>query len=243
MEDSNYYWDSKIEYLKNSRTLFFNDSYFEYLVNFVWKIDKPITLIDFGCGTGYLGAKLMPLLPQGSRYIGLDRGEKLLDECREAFSNLSFESEFHKEDITNMDISKYIADITICQTVLQHMKSPKDVLETMKQCTRENGLIISINPMWTSSMANFYVHEIPPLDTADLGILQKLYDALLSEGYGTPPNNMEKVVDRLSTKGITREQAKRQYEIELNLNNAIKSERGKLHILWAPSLMVLFSRK
>lgn len=179
---NNYYWDTKIEYLKNSRILFFNDSYFEYLVKYVWKIDKPVRLLDFGCGTGYLGSKLMPLLPEGSSYIGIDRGEKLLEECRNLFANFPYESEFYNEDITNMDTSKYEGDITICQAVLQHMKSPKEVLKTMKECTKEDGLVVSINPMWTSSMANYYVHEIAPLDTVDLGILQKLYEFYASNG-------------------------------------------------------------
>jgi hypothetical protein len=33
-----YFWDMKLEYLKNTRTHFWNDDYFEFLVKSVWKI-------------------------------------------------------------------------------------------------------------------------------------------------------------------------------------------------------------
>ncbi|WP_408070210.1 hypothetical protein [Butyrivibrio sp. JL13D10] len=31
-----------------------NNDYFEFLVKCVWKIDKPVRIIDFGCGYGFL---------------------------------------------------------------------------------------------------------------------------------------------------------------------------------------------
>jgi 16S rRNA G1207 methylase RsmC len=33
-----------------------------------------VKIIDFGCGYGYLGMKLLPLLPKGSTYTGVDKG-------------------------------------------------------------------------------------------------------------------------------------------------------------------------
>jgi len=37
-----YYWDEKIEYLMNTRNLYYNDDYISFLVNHVWKITMPV---------------------------------------------------------------------------------------------------------------------------------------------------------------------------------------------------------
>ncbi len=41
------------------RCLYYNDDYLEFLVKIVWRIDQPVKMIDFGCGYGYLGLKLL----------------------------------------------------------------------------------------------------------------------------------------------------------------------------------------
>ena len=81
------YWDGRIEYLRDSRKNLWNPDYFSFLVKQVWKMDKPIRIVDFGCGMGYLGSVLMPLLPEGSTYTGLDIGAKLLEQARTAFAD------------------------------------------------------------------------------------------------------------------------------------------------------------
>lgn len=73
-----YDWDTKLEYLKNTRDLYYNDDYLQFLVHFVWKISKPVHIIDYGCGYGYLGLKLLPLLPLESKYTSIDKGQQLI---------------------------------------------------------------------------------------------------------------------------------------------------------------------
>lgn len=48
-------WNSAVEYLKKSRTNWWNKDYMEFLIEKVWKIAKPVSIIDFGCGIGFLG--------------------------------------------------------------------------------------------------------------------------------------------------------------------------------------------
>lgn len=45
-----YFWDDQLEYLMRTRDLYYNDDYLEFLVKNVWKIDKPVDLVDYGCG-------------------------------------------------------------------------------------------------------------------------------------------------------------------------------------------------
>ena len=40
-------WGKEKDYLTSTRQHMWNDDYFEFLVKFVWKIDKPVKIIDF----------------------------------------------------------------------------------------------------------------------------------------------------------------------------------------------------
>ena len=83
-------WDSKFEYLRNSRFLYHNDGYLEFLVAKVWKIEKPVKVVDFGCGYGFVGIKLLPLLPKGSTYTGIDSSEEPIINLRARRSQIRF---------------------------------------------------------------------------------------------------------------------------------------------------------
>ena len=93
-------------------------------MNTVWKITKPVHIVDFGCGYGYLGLLLMPLLPKGSKYTGIDSGETLLAEARELFRLLPYETEFLEGDATEIELNDTY-DIAICHAFLLHMSLPK----------------------------------------------------------------------------------------------------------------------
>ena len=58
-----------------------NDDYISFLVKEVWKIDKPLNVLDCGCGFGYMRMMLMPLLPEGSTYTGIYFNAHLLQEA------------------------------------------------------------------------------------------------------------------------------------------------------------------
>jgi len=51
--DTTEYWGKKIDYLKSTRKSLLNLDYIKFLVEKVWKIDKAIDIIDFGCGYGF----------------------------------------------------------------------------------------------------------------------------------------------------------------------------------------------
>ena len=136
-------WDTKIDYLKCTRNNFWNDDYFEFLVKYVWKLNRPIKIIDFGCGYGFLGIKLLPLLPEGSTYTGVDIGEKLLEDAEQIFRNSSFKTKFIKADLTEFTTTeKY--DLAICQAVLRHIPEYKIVLGKMIDSVVINGKVICI---------------------------------------------------------------------------------------------------
>ena len=152
------FWDTQIDYLKTTRTQMWNDDYFEFLVKSVWKLNRPINIVDFGCGYGYLGMKLLPLIPEGSTYTGLDAGEDLLCEARRIF-----EKSPYKTDFFNVDLTKYIPkqqfDLAICQAVLRHIPSSKDNLKKMIDSVVPEGIVICIEVNRVMEEAGFYSND------------------------------------------------------------------------------------
>ncbi|NDI35338.1 class I SAM-dependent methyltransferase [Chengkuizengella sediminis] len=173
MED--YYWDNKLEYLRNTRDLYYNDDYLEFLVNSVWKISKPVRIIDYGCGYGYLGIKLLPLLPKGSTYKGIDKGQQLINKAKSLFQNLPYDVEFIVADVTEIELeSKY--DIAVCHAFLLHMADPKKMLQKMINSVIDKGNIICFEPHWISNMSSYHLNNYDQSEIIQLGFLQKLFE-------------------------------------------------------------------
>jgi SAM-dependent methyltransferase len=170
-----YYWDSKIEYLSQTRGLYYNDDYIEFLVKSVWKIETPLHIIDFGCGYGYLGSKLLPLLPKGTKYTGVDAGKDLINRAREIYKDLPYQTEFILGDIQDIDFDqKY--DMAICHAFLLHMPNPIEILNKMINSVVDNGRIICFEPHWISNMSSYHIKEHDQSSIIQLGFLQRLFE-------------------------------------------------------------------
>lgn len=172
---SEYYWDNKIEYLKNTRGLYYNDDYLEFLVKSVWKINEPVNIIDYGCGFGYLGLKLLPILPEGSTYTGIDKGNDLINKAEEVFLNQPYSTEFFVGDIEALSIDRKY-DIAMCHALLLHMTDSKKVLQKMIDSVLDDGRIICFEPHWIANMSNYNLDNLEQSKVIQLGILQRLYE-------------------------------------------------------------------
>lgn len=172
---SEYYWDHQIEYLRNTRWLYYNDDYLEFLVQRVWKIHKPVKIIDYGCGFGYMGLKLLPILPKGSTYTGIDKGVDLINHANEIFAQLPYDSEFIVCDIEDISFDKEY-DIAISHAFLLHMTDPERILKKMIDSVKGNGMVICFEPHWIGNMSNNYLDGIEQSDIIRLGILQELFE-------------------------------------------------------------------
>ncbi len=171
-----YDWNSKLTYLKNTRDLYYNDDYVSFLVNTVWKITKPVHIVDFGCGYGYLGLVLMPLLPKGSKYTGVDSGETLLAEAKELFHLLPYEAEFLEGNATEIELNDTY-DMAICHAFLLHMSSPKTMLQKMIHSIKKGGKIICFEPHWISNMSSYFLDGENQSEIIRLGTLQNLFES------------------------------------------------------------------
>lgn len=135
-------WSNRSKVIKNDRQFFWNDDYLRYLVDEVWRIKKPIHMIEFCCCDGDLGKRLMSILPEGSTYTGVD-SEYLIEAAKANFSHMECESDFIVSDIYSFQTDKKY-DMSICQAALRHMNQPLQILNVMKNSVKTGGLVVCV---------------------------------------------------------------------------------------------------
>lgn len=148
--DKGEYWQDRLECTKNWKMMFYNEDYLEFLVKKVWKIEKPVKILDCACGYGYLGLQLLPLLPEGSSYTGVDICEAYLEEGKRLFKDLPYSVKFIKGDIQKYEIQNQY-DIVLSQLFLAYLKEPELALEKMKHSVKSGGMLVVMDDndaMW-----------------------------------------------------------------------------------------------
>lgn len=142
--DSEDFWDKHMEYIMRSRNESWNNDYIEFLVKEVWKINEPVKVLDCGCGYAHLSAMLMPLLPQGSSYTGVDFSTALTEQAEKLIEKNDINGEIIKCDFLESNFHGKF-DVVICQSVLRHIGDSREFIEKMIRAAKENGLIICID--------------------------------------------------------------------------------------------------
>ena len=137
------YWEKRLEYLKRTRKTMWNDDYFRFLVRDVWKIDRPVSVLDCGCGYGSLGEMLMPLLPEGSKYVGVDFATSMIETAKANFEDSNIEAKFVLADIMEYEPTERY-DMVISQALLRHVDNGEIFLRKMANMVRSGGILVSM---------------------------------------------------------------------------------------------------
>lgn len=175
-------WNGALDYLKKSRYSWWNKDYLMFLIDKVWKIKEPVSIVDFGCGIGFLGELLLPLLPKGSSYTGVDIGDKLLEKAMQIFEKTEYKTHFIHADLCDFVVEeKY--DIAICQAVLQHIANPIPILEKMKDSVVEGGLVIAMDVSRDMGSSALYIDGFDYSKLNLIGIEQKLRRNVLENSH------------------------------------------------------------
>lgn len=151
-------WNGKTDKMNQRRKYFWNDDYLKFLVKNVWNIELPIDVIDFRCGNGYLGMKLLKLLPKGSTYTGVDN-EYFTNEGKLNFDNTEFNAKFIVSDTYSLDTDKKY-DMAICQVGLRHMNKPMDALTKMVDSVKKSGLVVCVDVNREFENDGLYIDDI-----------------------------------------------------------------------------------
>lgn len=151
-------WNGKTDKLYKNRKYFWNDDYLSFLVKNVWQINSPINVIEFRCGEGYLGKKLLEILPNGSTYTGIDN-EYFTNKAKLNFKELEFDVKFIVSDIYSLEIDKKY-DISICQAGLRHMNKPLEALRKMVASVKKGGIVACVDVNREFENDGLYIDEI-----------------------------------------------------------------------------------
>lgn len=168
------YWSNKekADYMNTVGILLHNTDYLEFLVTRIWKLDQPCSVVDFGCGAGRSGRTLMPLLPEGSTYTGVDQSTTLLEEARRVFADLPYSAQFHEGDVHKVPFDDDAFDLAFSQVVLMHISDPMAAIREMMRVTRHGGMVIACDANRNAANALLQVDELDMQETVPLDVIQ-----------------------------------------------------------------------
>ncbi|MCI8308335.1 MAG: helix-turn-helix domain-containing protein [Lachnospiraceae bacterium] len=138
------YWNGNRKLFKLWKSLYWNDDYFSFLVRDVWKLNKPVDILDFGCGFGFLGRKLLPLVPKTSSYTGIELDSSEIGEAESFFKETDYPHEFIKQDIYLFEPRKKY-DVVVALYLLSYVQRPEQLLEKMRASLKPDGMLLLID--------------------------------------------------------------------------------------------------
>lgn len=138
------FWNHKLEYLLRTRKNYWNDDYARFLISQVWKLDQPVSMLDCGCGYGFLGLLLLPHMPAGSTYTGVDFAQELIEKGKALFERQKLNARFLCRNVLEYSADNQY-DFVICQAVLRHLDNPAAFLQKMISFAKPGGYVVCID--------------------------------------------------------------------------------------------------
>ena len=169
------YWENRLEYLKASRRAMWNEDYLRFLVEQVWKIDRPVDVLDCGCGFGYMGKMLRPLLPEGSSYTGIDFSANLLQAAEKRLGPEEWRSECFWDEFRSHKFQKHY-DVTLSQCAMRHVNDARAFLQKMIAQTKPGGLVVAIDVNRELESDGLYIEGLAYTELCDRMGFRKMWE-------------------------------------------------------------------
>lgn len=154
--DTEKFWDEHLEYLLRTRKTGWNVDYLQFLIRDVWKIDHPVNVLDCGCGYAYMALLLIPLLPKGSTYTGVDFSRELISHGASLLKKAGIEGKLLQEDFCQMRMGRRY-DVVLCQSVLRHIGDSHVFIKKMIESGTSEALLICIDSNRELESAGLYI--------------------------------------------------------------------------------------
>jgi len=107
-----------------------------------------MSVLDVGCGQGYIGSTWWPFFGEGGSYTGVDSCAGLLEKAVELSPGwaLGGSARFVRGDACSLPFPDGSFDWTACQTLLMHAADPDRILAEMVRVTRPGGVVSCNEP-------------------------------------------------------------------------------------------------
>lgn len=149
------YWNENRKLFQIWKSLYWNEDYFAFLVREVWKLNRPVDILDFGCGYGFLGMKFLPLVPAGSSYTGIELDTGEISKAKAYFQTTPYPYQFINQDIYQFQPEKQY-DVVVALYLLSYVHHPEQFIEKMKKALKPGGLLIVIDSNMEVEQAGYF---------------------------------------------------------------------------------------
>ena len=138
-----------------------------------------MSILDCGCGPGYLLEKLLKLYPE-VHCTGIDASETLVKYARNYIvEDFHHRCKIENQSVISLKFSDETFDFVIMRLVLEHLPKPLDALNEVKRVLKKGGQVILINNDF-----DFHPHTFPNIP--ELSDLYKAYCVARTEEGGNP---------------------------------------------------------
>ncbi|MDP1620684.1 MAG: class I SAM-dependent methyltransferase, partial [bacterium] len=105
---------------------------------------SPISILDIGCGTGFVPMQICNLLQAQDTFICSDISEKMLEVCKEKIAQQKFlcDFKFIKSDGFSLSPHDESMDIITMNSVLHHIPDFAPFFNEINRLLKVNGLLI-----------------------------------------------------------------------------------------------------
>ena len=107
--------------------------------------DRPLKILDAGCGTGFLSLLLSEL---GHEVTGLDFSTEMLAVARKKAEERNMSIGFHQGDAENPPFPPESYDYVICRHLIWTLPYPGQALENWKGLLRPGGGLVLVEGHW-----------------------------------------------------------------------------------------------
>ncbi|MBI5806514.1 methyltransferase domain-containing protein [candidate division TA06 bacterium] len=141
------------------------------------------TVVDVGCGLGYLGTLYWQYFGKGGKYCGVDISPKLVTEAKKLSLNWAKggTTEFKTGDAYKLPYPDNFADVVICQTMLMHLSNPQKAVNEMHRILKPGGTVLCKEPDNLSMSLQHTITSEPELPIKDELFFHKI-SILCSKG-------------------------------------------------------------
>lgn len=134
------------------------------------------TVVDVGCGLGYLGWTYWPYFGRCGTYHGVDISSKLISQAKKLSRTWAKggRAEFRTGDACRLPYPDDFADVVMCQTLLMHLPEPEKALAEMVRITKPGGTVFCKEPDNLTAGMGIPGSSLPQHGIDDLLFLAKI---------------------------------------------------------------------